>query len=472
MLQPLADVTAGSQKLGRQDVLVRCVLARIRLLEDRDVPGATALLRGVPAREFLELHGEDVRAEVTLWRGWCELLRDDADRFGAAALHLRLALVDGMRLNDPETILWAYVGMARHLSTAGAVTAANWFALRARRLQRAVQSEMVTPWLASISTGSDGVASVPADFVWTDTAADEAFQVAQLHLATGLPLYVWGESGTGREYFARCVHTLASDNENDFIVLRSGETVSDLVGEWAGGTQAGLRRTICVHDVDKHPLGIQRRIATALLDSTRDDDFLRMILTSTRDFDALVQSGRVDPALLQACACLQVNLPPLRKRPSDIPLLVRRFLRTLPRQQSLPAAVTDGAMILLKRYPWPGNVRQLRNEVERALVHVQSEPAPVIDPSALSASIRIGAGDLRSSSEEGELDRILAETEREIIASVLDQTGGQVAASADVLGLSRQGLYKKMKRLGLDVASFQRQPASRFNRRREGATHV
>ncbi|HEX7069672.1 MAG TPA: helix-turn-helix domain-containing protein, partial [Rhodothermales bacterium] len=180
------------------------------------------------------------------------------------------------------------------------------------------------------------------------------------------------------------------------------------------------------------------------------------MLTSTRDFVGLVESGRVDWSLLEACALVQLTVPPLRKRPDDVELLVRHFLRTLRKAPGLPAAVTDEAMALLRRYPWPGNVRQLRNEIERALLHVQSEPAPVIRGSVLSPDVRGAAPDEDvAGAETGDLERIVSQTERAVIESALAQTGGQVSTSAELLGLSRQGLYKKMKRLGIDPARYQ-----------------
>jgi DNA-binding NtrC family response regulator len=121
-------------------------------------------------------------------------------------------------------------------------------------------------------------------------------------------------------------------------------------------------------------------------------------------------------------------------------------------------------MEALLRYDWPGNVRQLRNELERALVHVSSEPAPTIDRDVLLDTIVGEAKDQSTPPADDpdailhpnqSLDDVLAQTEAAVIERVLRACDGQVTASAEVLGLSRQGLYKKMKRLDIDASTFQ-----------------
>jgi DNA-binding NtrC family response regulator len=121
-------------------------------------------------------------------------------------------------------------------------------------------------------------------------------------------------------------------------------------------------------------------------------------------------------------------------------------------------------MEALLRYDWPGNVRQLRNELERAIVHVSSEPAPTIDRTVLLDAIVDEAQNQESLPADDAdailhpnqtLSDVLSRREAAIIKRVLRACDGQVTASADVLGLSRQGLYKKMKRLNIDASTFQ-----------------
>jgi DNA-binding NtrC family response regulator len=163
---------------------------------------------------------------------------------------------------------------------------------------------------------------------------------------------------------------------------------------------------------------------------------------------------------------ISLHVPPLRERRPDIPLLARHFLNQLRPAGSSVVSITQPAMEALLRYNWPGNVRQLRNEIERALVHVQSEPAPTIDLDILSNTIVEGARKSRSPQmpqddpdailePDQTLSDVLSRTEKAVIERVLRACDGQVTASADVLGLTRQGLYKKMKRLDIDASTFQ-----------------
>ena len=156
----------------------------------------------------------------------------------------------------------------------------------------------------------------------------------------------------------------------------------------------------------------------------------------------------------------------LRERRPDIPLLARHFLNELRPPGSSLVSITEPALEALLRYNWPGNVRQLRNEIERALVHVRSEPAPTVDLEILHNSIIEGARQNRSPQPPQDapdailepdqtLSDVLARTETSVIEHVLKACDGQVTASAEVLGLTRQGLYKKMKRLDIDASSFQ-----------------
>jgi DNA-binding NtrC family response regulator len=183
--------------------------------------------------------------------------------------------------------------------------------------------------------------------------------------------------------------------------------------------------------------------------------------------DETLPDDAVRPALRDALRTHSLRMPPLRERRADIPLLVRHFLNTLrPErlQASTYASITQPAMEALLRYDWPGNVRQLRNELERVLVYIESEPAQTIDRTMLLDHIveeaQSDADTPPSASDailhpDRSLNDVLSQTEKTMIERVLQACEGQVTASAEVLGLSRQGLYKKMKRLGIDASDFQ-----------------
>ena len=181
-----------------------------------------------------------------------------------------------------------------------------------------------------------------------------------------------------------------------------------------------------------------------------------------------IREGRFLEDLYYRLAVIPLEVPPLRERREEIPLLVRHYLNALrPPGTPLPT-LTNRAVEALLRYAWPGNVRQLRNEVERVLLFAGSEPAPLVDVEDLTPAIveasavadGLAPAALLEAAQDAilkpghALDQVLAGTEKMLIEQVLAEHDGQVTASANALGLTRQGLYKKMKRLGIDASRF------------------
>ena len=179
----------------------------------------------------------------------------------------------------------------------------------------------------------------------------------------------------------------------------------------------------------------------------------------------MIRTGRFLEDLYYRLSVIPLHVPPLRERREEIPLLVRHYLNIL-RPPSIPLpTLTNRAVEALLHYDWPGNARQLHNEIERLFVFAGSEPAPLIDVKDLSPAIVETSGgplspELLASAQEAivkpghALDQVLAGTEKVLIEQVLAEHHGQVTASANALGLTRQGLYKKIKRLGIDVSKF------------------
>jgi DNA-binding NtrC family response regulator len=236
--------------------------------------------------------------------------------------------------------------------------------------------------------------------------------------------------------------------------------------------------TLVIEDIDALPASAQGSLLHLLRtgeglpegesDPTPVD--VRVVATTTEHLNEKVRNDHFRPALRELLTILSIRMPPLRERRADIPLLVHHFLDALRPdkvKESGGASVTLPAMEALLQYDWPGNVRQLRNELERALVHVESEPAQTIDRDVLLDEIVKEARAPETPSmdvpddilhPDKTLSDVLSRTERTVIERVLHACDGQVTASAEVLGLSRQGLYKKMKRLGIDASDFQPDP--------------
>jgi DNA-binding NtrC family response regulator len=184
-------------------------------------------------------------------------------------------------------------------------------------------------------------------------------------------------------------------------------------------------------------------------------------LLATAPSDATTRPADAMPAALaHRLGIITLRVPPLRERRADIPVLVQRVLDEQRTPQTPLATITQHALDALLAYDWPGNVRQLRNEVERAYQSVRSEPAPQITADALPAPIREARTqhdapshpyDTLLNDDTVALNEVLAQTEKAAIEHVLRAHDGHISASAKALGISRQGLYKKMKRLDIDA---------------------
>ncbi|MFB6278908.1 MAG: sigma 54-interacting transcriptional regulator [Salinibacter sp.] len=301
------------------------------------------------------------------------------------------------------------------------------------------------------------------------------------------PILITGESGAGKRLVARAIHatseradgpvatiSCAPTQTEEPLEARLLGTVGDDGGRRPGAVQAADGGTLIIEDVDALPLSLQSSLLHLLSagevtpdgSTTAESVDVRIVATTTADLDARVQEDRFRRALRNRLRVMSVHVPPLRERRADIPLLVRHYLDALRPTDETLVSVTQPAMEALLRYNWPGNVRQLQNEIERALVHVQSEPAPTIDAEILLDAIVDGAKQSRSPQTPEDdpdailepdqtLNDVLSRTEKAVIERVLRACDGQVTASADVLGLTRQGLYKKMKRLDIDASAFQ-----------------
>jgi Nif-specific regulatory protein len=165
--------------------------------------------------------------------------------------------------------------------------------------------------------------------------------------------------------------------------------------------------------------------------------------------DAEVKAGRFREDLLYRLKVFPVRVPPLRERRDDIPLLARHFLLRYEKEFAKPVAgFSDDALAVLSAYDFPGNVRELENEVQRVVI--QADPGELIGPGLLSPRVRqseeivLGAGNVK-----GTLREMVDQVERQILLETLREHGNNKTASARTLGITREGLHKKLKQLGI-----------------------
>ena len=289
---------------------------------------------------------------------------------------------------------------------------------------------------------------------------------------TKATVLITGESGTGKSLIARAIHRASSRRDQPFVEVACGalpETLleSELFGHVAGaftgavGEKMGKFKqadggTIFLDEISTASPAMQVKLLRILQEfefeqvggnKTFTVD-TRVILATNDDLSKGVAEGRFRQDLFYRINVINVELPPLRERISDIPLLARHFLDRMVRESGKPVqGFSDEAIAALQAHRWPGNVRELQNVIERAVLLGKGSIIGTIDlPAALvaAAPIPLDAIDGRT------LKQALSNPERQIIVEVLEANNWNRMATADALGINRTTLYKKMKRLGLD----------------------
>jgi DNA-binding NtrC family response regulator len=232
--------------------------------------------------------------------------------------------------------------------------------------------------------------------------------------------------------------------------------------------QAGLLShsdggTAFFDEIGEVPLSLQAKLLRVIQEQTftpvgkteqiRIDT--RFICATNRDLELEVNSGRFRRDLFYRLAVIHIELPALRDREDDVILLARHFLNQLQTSPSRVVDFSDEALALLRRYPWPGNIRELRNAVERGLAMSHGE---YIVPRDLPQAIQRTETDARDQSSVRSAATTRADTlddaERVYLVSLLQKNSGNVAQSAREAGMSRQGLHKLLKKHGVDASEY------------------
>ena len=232
------------------------------------------------------------------------------------------------------------------------------------------------------------------------------------------------------------------DKIGKFKLADSGTIFLDEISTASPAMQVKLLRVL--QELEFEPVGGTKTLHTDC----------RVILATNEDLSKAVAEGRFRQDLYYRVNVINIELPALRERLSDIPLLAKHFLEEVCQESGRKVTgFSDDAMTALQRYRWPGNVRELQNVVERAVLLGKSDTIEVQDlPPQLAAEAPLSAHP-----EPGQgLKQAMAAPEKQIILEVLERNSWNRQASAEELGINRTTLYKKMKRLGLEDARFAR----------------
>ncbi|HEX5445045.1 MAG TPA: sigma-54 dependent transcriptional regulator [Pirellulales bacterium] len=311
-----------------------------------------------------------------------------------------------------------------------------------------------------------------------DVRMRRVFEVIDSVADTRATVLITGESGTGKSLIARAIHRRSSRRDKPFVEVACGalpETLleSELFGHVAGSfTGANYDKlgkfmqadegTIFLDEIGTASPGMQVKLLRVLQElqfeqvgggKTFEVD-TRVILATNENLEQLVAQGRFRQDLYYRVNVINIELPSLRDRTSDISTLAQHFLEDVRAESGKPVrGFSEEALAVLERYRWPGNVRELQNVIERAVLLGKGEMIGLADlPPSLMAQRPVNLEPVGTRT----LKQALEGPERQIILEVLQGNGWNRNATADSLGINRTTLYKKMKRLGLEEYERQR----------------
>jgi transcriptional regulator with PAS, ATPase and Fis domain len=289
-------------------------------------------------------------------------------------------------------------------------------------------------------------------------------------------ILVTGESGTGKELIARAIHRLSRRSESEFIPFNCSAVPAELIesmlfghrrGTFTGAMsdQAGLIRsaengTLFLDEIGDLPLPLQPKLLRFLQEgeihtlgerAPRKVN-VRVIAATHKDLETLVREKLFREDLYYRIATLTLKVPPLRDRREDIAALISHFISHYARKNERAiSGITAEAIQILETYSWPGNIRELAAEIERLVLYAEDDG--YIRPENISPRIRPENFQHEVIAEK--LDDLLDNYERRVITETLKRHDCNVAKASEALGLgSRQTLYKKLKRLAIDIGDF------------------
>jgi two-component system nitrogen regulation response regulator NtrX len=335
-------------------------------------------------------------------------------------------------------------------------------ALEAARLRREVQE-------LKLKAGDD------SELIGASSAISQIRQAVEKIAPTNSRVFVTGPAGSGKEVVARLIHARSRRAGNAFVAVNCATMAPSRIEVELFGAEGGdgprktgmfelaHNGTLYLDEVADMPLETQAKILRVLVDqtftrvggTTRVQVDARVICSTTRDLRAEIVAGKFREDLYHRLNVVPVRVPSLAERRDDIPSLVTHFMKRLSAASGLAVReIGDDAMAVLQAHSWPGNVRQLRNIVERLLILATDDAAQVISADLLPADLGSsapwgggnGRGDLVISLPLREAREIF---ERDYLVAQINRFGGNISRTAAFIGMERSALHRKLKSLGV-----------------------
>ncbi|GIX45885.1 MAG: sigma-54-dependent Fis family transcriptional regulator [Candidatus Tectimicrobiota bacterium] len=311
-----------------------------------------------------------------------------------------------------------------------------------------------------------------ADLIGQSPALQRARDLALRAARSGSPVLLLGESGTGKELFAHAIHAASPRRSGPFVPVDCAAIPHELLeaelfGYAPGAFSGALREgkpgkfelahggTVFLDEIGEMPLDMQAKLLRVLQErrlvrvggiTPIPVDFA-VIAATNQDLDRMVAERRFRHDLLYRLDVIRIEIPPLRERREDVVLLLEHFWEHKNLQLGTATTLSPAARQRLIQYPWPGNIREMLNLIERLLVSV---PKRVIEVEDLPLHVREKSGESLLYGSPFDLQAAVAEAERQTIAKALQRAQGNRNKAAELVGLSRASFYRKLKEYGLN----------------------
>jgi len=318
---------------------------------------------------------------------------------------------------------------------------------------------------------------LPLNMVGRSPSINQLRQAVEKIAPTNSRILIVGPSGAGKELAARHLHSLSSRTSGPFVVINAAAITPErmeieLFGvEQSNGTQerkvGALEEahggTLFIDEIADMPRDTQNKILRVLVDqtfqrvggSTKVAVDVRIVSSTSRNIESEIQQGRFREDLYHRLSVVPIRVPPLAERREDIPDLVNYFMEQISQSTGLPQRkIGDDAMAVLQSHDWPGNVRQLRNNVERLMILAGGEPDAAISANMLPQDVGSMVPAMPNGNGGEQLMGLpLREArelfEREYLLAQINRFGGNISRTAEFVGMERSALHRKLKALGI-----------------------
>ncbi|MGD9922321.1 MAG: sigma-54-dependent transcriptional regulator [Pseudorhodoplanes sp.] len=321
------------------------------------------------------------------------------------------------------------------------------------------------------------IAPLPSALVGKSPAMNQLRQTIDKVAPTNSRIMIIGTSGSGKELCARTIHNLSSRESGPFVVINAAaitpesmevelfgvEQTNGSQTRKAGALEEAHGGTLFMDEVADMPRETQNKILRVLVDQTfhrvggnsKVAVDVRIISSTARNLEAEIAAGHFREDLYHRLSVVPIRVPPLAERREDIPLLVDYFMDQISLATGLPRRqIGDDAMAVLQSHDWPGNVRQLRNNVERLMILAGGDPNAVISASMLPQDVGSMVPAMPNGNGGEQLMSLpLREAremfEREYLVAQISRFGGNISRTAEFVGMERSALHRKLKALGI-----------------------